>query len=118
MVVNTILCNDNEDYMNILNDNQLIFNTKEILNKDSITDWLNLSCEIKSFLENQNKTLDDLKFPKPLTNKKLYYYVGNKAYQYLDSMNFKKLKNLATLSDFLDIPYLLETTSALLQKTC
>jgi len=117
IVVNTILCNDNEDYMNILNDdNQLIFNTKEILNKDSITDWLNLSCEIKSFLENQNKTLDDLKIPKPLINKKLYYYVGNKAYQYLDSMNFKKLKNLATLSDFLDIPYLLETTSAFIAE--
>ena len=116
-VIKTILCDfDNETYRVVNEDNNIIFDTEDILDKKSINHWINLSCEIKSFITIDNQTLSNLKIPKPLQNKKIYLYIGNSAYDYLNNLKLDDLKRVATLTDFLDISYLLEIVCAFIAE--
>jgi hypothetical protein len=116
-VIRIILCDSDEETFRVVDeDDNLVFNTENILDKKSINHWINLSCEIKSFISKDNQTLSDLKIPKPLQNKKINTYIGDNAYNYLDNLDFEDLKRLATLTDFLDISYLLEIVCAFIAE--
>jgi hypothetical protein len=117
VVIKMIACNsDDEDNIKIDDPNdKLIFNTRHI-NKNSINHWINLSSKIKEYLNDENKKLSELKIPKPLQNKKLYYYIGSRAHNYLDVIDFESLQKLATFTDFLDISYLLEIVCAFIAE--
>ena len=116
-VVKTILSPDgvNDNIDDSDDENKLMFAT-DILNTESINDWINLSCEINTFLNLENKSIDDINIPKPLMNKSISYYIGEKPFNYLNNMNFKSLEKLATLTDFLDINYLLEIACAFIAE--
>ena len=107
---------EDDDTVKIFDDDdKLIFNTRHI-NKKLISNWINLSFQVNSYLKSENKTLIDLKIPKPLQNKKLNYYIGTSANNYLDSLDFASLQKLATFTDFLDISYLLEIVCAFIAE--
>ncbi len=105
-----ILIDNNEDH----NDNKdlITFSNKTFTTTKCIENWLNLSFEIDSYLSFQNKSNIELEIPKPLPNKKLSEFIGDDAYDYLDNLSKKELEALTTLADYLDIPYLLETSCA------
>ena len=100
----------------ILSGDSLTFSNKKFKNTKCIGDWLNLSYEMDSYLSLLNKSNADLELPKPLTNKKLSEYIGLNAYHYLDALSREELDSLATLCDYLDISYLLETTCAFIAE--
>lgn len=96
---------------NLDEENKLVFNT-EIIKKTNVYLWINLSYLIKEFLSSLNKSIDNFEIERPLTNKPFSNYIGEKADKYISSLTLDELKELACLSDFLDIKYLLETICA------
>lgn len=110
-VINILILDNEED-----NNDLIAFKNRNFATTKCIENWLNLSFEIDSFLSFHNKTNIDLKIPKPLPNKKLSEFIGENAYCYLDNLSKDELEALATLSDYLDIPYLLETSCAFIAE--
>lgn len=107
----------NKDIFNNISDtNKLSFSSNGILERNIVYDWINLSFLITIFLKDKNIPNQDLKIPRPLTNKKISAYIGDLSYNYLEKMELDNLKKLATLSDYLDISYLLEITCAFIAE--
>ena len=117
IVIRTVICNsDDEDDFNILDkEDKIVFNTDHI-NKDCVNHWINMSILINNYLKEDNRLLEDLKIPKPLQNKKIFYYIGSRASNYLDALDFETVQKFATFTDFLDISYLLEVICAFIAE--
>lgn len=105
-----------EIFNNISDSNKLIFDSKEILDKKTVNEWINLSIYLTTFLTEKGITKNDFKIERPLTNKKISVYIGDLAYEYLEKMELDNLKKLATLADYLDISYLLEIICAFIAE--
>ena len=96
--------------------NKIIFESKTLVDKELINDWINISFLIKNYLGLIGSSLSSLSIPKPLKNKPLKDYIGDDAYDYLSDKNLEELKRLATFTDYLDISYLLETVCAFIAE--
>ena len=103
-------------FNSISDTNKLTFSSNGILEKNIVYDWINLSFILITFLKDKSITNQNLKIPRPLTNKKISVYIGDLAYKYLEKMELDNLKKLATLSDYLDISYLLEIVCAFIAE--
>ena len=103
-------------FNSISDTNKLTFSSNGILEKNIVYDWINLSYILITFLKDKSITNQNLKIPRPLTNKKISVYIGDLAYKYLEKMELDNLKKLATLSDYLDISYLLEIVCAFIAE--
>ena len=68
---------------NITEENKLIFNSNNIINKKLINHWINISCYTKNFLSPQKKKLNDIQIPKPLLNCSISVYIGDETFKYL-----------------------------------
>ena len=110
-VIKNILDPMNELSANLDEENKLVFST-EIIKKSNVYSWINLSYLIKEFLSSLNKSIDNFEIERPLTNKVFSNYIGEKADKYISSLTLDELQDIACLSDFLDIKYLLETVCA------
>jgi len=96
--------------------NKIIFESKTLVDKELINDWINISFLIKNYLGLIGSSLSSLSIPKPLKNKPLKDYIGDEVYDYLSDKNLEELKRLATFTDYLDISYLLETVCAFIAE--
>ena len=94
----------------------LEFNSNGIINRELVNDWINISFKINEFLHSKNKTFNELDIPKPLKNHSISIYIGNKGFEYLNNKSLEQLKEIATMSDYLDISYLLETVCAFIAE--
>ena len=97
-------------------ENKIVFNSNNLISKELVNDWINLSFLMKSYLALLGKNLEDLNIPKPLTHKSLKNYIGDEAFDYFDKKELDDLKKLATFTDYLDISYLLETVCAFIAE--
>ena len=94
------------------NEIKLNFDSNGILNTDRVYHWINLSYKLNRFLNQKNLNNNELKIPRPLNNRPFSNYVGENVFNYLDNLSLNELKEIATMSDFLDIGYLLEMICA------
>ena len=119
-VIKTILYDSDDDkeknIMEETDDTKLVFNHNDRLNRVSINDWFTLSCLIDESFQKKGENFKNLSIPKPLTNNKLFVYIGLPAYNYLDQMLLTNLESLASLADFLDIQYILESVCAFIAE--
>lgn len=108
-ILDTIVEDNNES-------NKIIFDSNTLISGDLVNDWINMSFLIKNYLGIIGSSLPNLEIPKPLKSKSLKVYIGDEAYEYLDNKDIEELKKLATFTDYLDIPYLLETVCAFIAE--
>lgn len=114
-VIRVIMFDDSNNKL-IDTEEILTFKNKKFKSTKCITNWLNLSFEIDSYLNLLNKSNSDLVIPKPLPDNKLPEYIGENSFSYLNILEKEELCELATLCDYLDIPYLLETICAFISE--
>tara|TARA_B100001093_G_C26753577_1_gene982305 strand:+ start:428 stop:1129 length:702 start_codon:yes stop_codon:yes gene_type:complete len=116
-VIRVLLFDDNFENNFSEDDNKISFNNKYFKSNKCINDWLVLSFEINKFLSEKNEANIELNIPRPLSsNNNLSKYIGESAYQYLCDLSKEELDCLATLCDYLDIPYLLDTSCAFIAE--
>ena len=64
-----------EIFNNVSDTNKLSFSSNGVLERNIVYDWINLSFLLTTFLKDKNIPNQNLKIPRPLTNKKISAYM-------------------------------------------
>lgn len=112
-VIKVVTCDNEKGDNPIFDDNKIEFTNKKLNKIDYVFTWILLSSEINLFLDSKGS---DLNIPRPLTNSKISKFIGEKAYEYLESLSLEVIEDFTIFCDYLDISYLLEVLCAFIAE--